>query len=446
MTTLPLDQRFADAMGQLLGPHFPSDIGLAVSGGGDSMAMLYLAHNWTRQYGVRLWVVTVDHGLRSESAAEALLVAEECAALGWPHTILRWHWDGQGNVQDAARQARLNLIDRWRGDVSHVLFAHTQDDQAETVLMRLARGSGVDGLAGMAPRREVALHPLGIAAIPEESVDGAMPLQRARTPTFEVLRPCLDMSREDLRHYARVLQGRWVEDPSNQDRRYDRVRVRDLLKLLHQEGITAPDLAKTAARMARAQSGLNARLVDALDQCCRDAPLGQVLIGRDAFATFDEETQLRLLTSSLCYVASAEYRPRAASSDALLERVLSGSGGTLHGAEVIVEKAKIRVMRELAAVQDEVSCVGELWDGQWCFAAVDATEFQVKALGQEGWEQISSKVLPDVTYKSALPLPALWSHHDVISTPAADGMLSTNATRYVLGRIDTGFRAFCLSH
>jgi tRNA(Ile)-lysidine synthase len=82
VTDAPLAQRFAEAMGQLLGPDFPSDLGLAVSGGGDSMAMLYLAHNWTREYGVRLWVVTVDHGLRAESAAEADLVAEECAALG----------------------------------------------------------------------------------------------------------------------------------------------------------------------------------------------------------------------------------------------------------------------------------------------------------------------------------------------------------------------------
>lgn len=446
MTDLPLDQRFADAMGQLLGPHFPSDIGLAVSGGGDSMAMLYLAHNWTRQYGVRLWVVTVDHCLRPESAAEARMVAEECAQLAWPHAVLRWQWDGQGNVQDAARRARLNLIDRWRGSVSHILFAHTQDDQAETVVMRLARGSGVDGLAGMSMRREVALHPLGVTAIPEECVDGDLPQAFPRSPRFDVLRPCLDMSREDLRHYASVLKGRWVEDPTNEDRSYDRVRVRHLLKILGQEGITAPDLAKTAARMARAQRGLNARLIDALDRCCRDAPLGQVLIDRDEFSRLEEETQLRLLTSSLCYVVSAEYRPRAASSDALLQHVLSGRGGTLHGAEVIVEKASIRVFRELAAVQDEVSNVEGLWDDQWCFSDVDATGFQVKALGQAGWEQISSHPAPAMTYKSALSLPALWSNNEVVSTPAADVMPSGQATRYVLGHVDTGFRAFCLSH
>jgi tRNA(Ile)-lysidine synthase len=92
--------------------------------------------------GVGLWVVTVDHGLRPESAEEAAMVAAECAALGHPHATLRWRWDGQGNLQDAARRARLALIDRWRRGIEHVLMAHTPDDVAETFLMRLARDRG----------------------------------------------------------------------------------------------------------------------------------------------------------------------------------------------------------------------------------------------------------------------------------------------------------------
>ena len=178
--------------------------------------MLTLAHNWTRVWGVRLRVVTVDHGLRPESADEAAMVAGECATLGWPHTTLRWHWDGAGNKMDAARRGRLALIDEWRGALSHVLMAHTRDDVAETFLMRLARGSGVDGLAAMSARREV----------------GGM----------QVLRPCLDMGRAELRHYLTVLRTPWAEDPSNEDPAYGRVRMRRLLSELQAEGLGSDTL------------------------------------------------------------------------------------------------------------------------------------------------------------------------------------------------------------
>ena len=120
MTDRTLDQRFAEAMGQLIGPDFPKQIGLAVSGGGDSMAMLGLAHAWARVWGVGLHVATVDHGLRPESADEAALVARECATLGHSHSTLKWTWDGQGNVQDQARRARLRLLGAWCDGFSHV--------------------------------------------------------------------------------------------------------------------------------------------------------------------------------------------------------------------------------------------------------------------------------------------------------------------------------------
>ncbi len=449
MNDTPLVQRFAEAMGQLLGPDFPSDIGLAVSGGGDSMAMLYLAHNWTHTYGVRLWVATVDHGLRAASAAEAAMVAEECGALGWPHATLRWHWDGQGNVQDRARRARLDLIDRWRGDVRHVLFAHTLDDQAETVLMRLARGSGVDGLSGMRVTRDVVPHPMGNVDLAPDEVSGACPPRRNVCAGFRVLRPCLEMHRDELRHYATVLKGRWVEDPTNEDRSYERVRIRHLLKLLGDEGITATGFADTAKRLGRARDALQARLVEAAGKLCSDAPLGQVLIDRDGFAALDQETQLRLLTSALCYVASSEYRPRAAASEALLTQVLSGGGGTLHGAEVLVEKTHLRVVREAAAVQGVEANLDALWDGQWVLGddtGVLPTSATVRALGASGWEQIGDRSGLSAPHRASLAFPALWSGDALLACPILGIGPQISARRFVLGRADTGFEAFCLSH
>nr|WP_283254915.1 tRNA lysidine(34) synthetase TilS [Marivita sp. GX14005] len=436
-------------MGQLLGPDFPGDIGLAVSGGGDSMAMLYLAHNWTRDYGVRLWIVTVDHGLRAESAAEADMVAQEAGLLGWPHATLRWAWDGAGNLQNAAREARLTLIDAWRGHLRHVLFAHTQDDQAETVLMRLARGSGVDGLAGMRGRRIAVPHPLGAAALPDSAWHGTLPPRGDAAPGFELLRPCLGMSRQELRHYARVLKGRWVEDTSNDDPAYDRVRVRKILGLLREEGVTTEALAETAARMARARDGLNARLADAVKEVCKSAPTGQVRIDRDGFAALDRETQLRLLTAALRYAASEEHRPRSAASEGLLESALSGGGGTLHGAELSVEKAHLRIFREPAAASDRKVPLGALWDGQWVLkgdGTCDADGVTVGALGQGGWEQITQRGDLPVPHRAARGLPAAWRGERLLSVPALGIGTGLTARRYVLGRPDTGFEAFCLSH
>ena len=449
MNDKPLAQRFADAMGQLLGPDFPAEIGLAVSGGGDSMAMLYLAHNWTREYGIRLWVVTVDHGLRPESADEAAMVAEECGALGWPHTTLRWHWDGTGNIQDAARRGRLSLIDRWRGDLRHVLFAHTQNDQAETVLMRLVRGSGVDGLAGMRAVREVAPHARAVPALVETERVGILPSRHESVPGFSVLRPCLDMTRDDLRHYLKVLRGRWVDDPSNENRDFERVRIRQLLTILSEEGISTSVLADTATRLARARDGLTQRLAEKVRSLCSDAPLGQVRIERDGFAALDPETQLRMLTAALCYVASAEYRPRAASSEGLLEQVLSGRGGTLHGAEVTVEKAHLRVFREAARVEHAISDVGDIWDQQWVLKDVQGAfpnGARVRALGDDGWQQIPDRSGITVPFRAARALPSVWAGDGLLACPGVGFGPEISATRYVLGRADTGFEAFCLSH
>jgi len=409
------------------------------------MAMLYLAHNWTKTYGVRLWIVTVDHGLRTESAAEARMVAEECAALGWPHATLRWQWDGRGNVQDAARRARLSLIDRWRGHVTHVLLAHTEDDQAETVLMRLARGSGVDGLAGMRPSRYVTQSPLGTTDLSD--FDGDIPPNAKKTDGFHVVRPCLGLSRCDLRHYASALKGTWVEDPTNEDRSFERVRIRHLLKLLGEEGITSSVLAGTARRMARAQHGLQARLCDVVDRVCSDAPLGQVRIERDGFAALDAETQMRLLTSALRYVAAAEYRPRASASEALLARVLSGGSGTLHGAEVLVEADHLRVIREWAAVRDTEAQPGEPWDGQWVLdQEMGASGNNVRALGTKGWQQIEHRSDMALPYRAALSSPALWRECHLIACPALGFGPDLKTERYLLGMRDTGFKAFCLSH
>ncbi len=445
-------------MGQLLGPDFPTDIGLAVSGGGDSMAMLYLAHNWTRVYGLRLWVVTVDHGLRPEAADEASMVAQECRALGWPHATLRWHWDGQGNVQDAARQARLSLIDCWRGGIDHILMAHTRDDLAETFLMRLARGSGVEGLSAMAAHRRVTPHGDTRPPLPAEDVTGMRDTpgrggQDGPASPLQIIRPCLDMRREELRHYLRTLQGRWVEDPTNDDASYDRVRMRRLLATLEAEGLGVERLAATASRMARAKDALTARALSVWAETGREGqtsrgPTGDILFARSGFEAVEQDTRMRLLAAALQFVSTTTYRPRAEATEALLERILGGGGGTLQGCEARAEGGLITVCREPSAVQGLAQRVadGTLWDRRWKVLNPDFKGLTIRALGEDGWAQCPVRPEDAPVFRTARALPSIWDGGRLVACDALGVGPGETVALWPMGQPQRGFAKFLLSH
>ena len=173
-------------------------LGLAVSGGSDSMAMLTLA---AQIWPGRVEAATVDHGLRAEARDEASLVAGWCAAHGVPHAILRPDAPIEGNIQAEARTVRYALLESWRIErgLDWLLTAHQADDQIETLIMRLNRGSGVGGLASVRARR------------------GA------------ILRPMLGMRRAELRDFCARNEIPFADDPSNENRQFDRVRLRQAL-------------------------------------------------------------------------------------------------------------------------------------------------------------------------------------------------------------------------
>lgn len=201
----------------------------AVSGGPDSIALLALLAEWAKTPGrPELQAATVDHGLRPEAAAEAEEVAALCRALGVPHRTLRWEGKKPGSaVQALARRARYALLGaearRLGGAV--LVTAHTLDDQAETMLMRLAHGSGPSGLVGMRERAER---------------DGLV-----------LVRPLLGIAKARLVATAQVRGLPFISDPSNNDTRFERVRWRAAMPLLAQRGVTAERLGRLAERMAR---------------------------------------------------------------------------------------------------------------------------------------------------------------------------------------------------
>lgn len=217
---------------------------LAVSGGPDSLALLVVAARWAKEkHGKRprLYVATVDHGLRAESADEAVLVAKISTALGIPHTTLMWDGDkpSQG-IQEAARHARYKLLadHATRVGARVIVTGHHADDQAETVLLRLAAGSGLSGLAGMA----------------------------SETPLFDhhiLFRPLLAISRMRLRATVTAANLSPVEDPSNLNQRFARPRLRSAADVLNREGLDTARLMRFAERMRRADEALEAVVEDA---------------------------------------------------------------------------------------------------------------------------------------------------------------------------------------
>ncbi len=233
----PLVARFGKDLTALTGPLAPAArIGLAVSGGPDSLALLLLAR--TALLG-QISVATVDHGLRVEAADEAVMVGSVCEEMGISHITLslgRWEDRGTGNVQANARMLRYKLLGDWaeRERLDFVATAHHRDDVAESFLMRALRGSGVGGLARMA---------------------GSGPIPYASEIKARLIRPLLGWDRAELARIVAQANLEAVQDPSNADPRYDRVRIRDLLK--REPLLEAEPLARAAANLADAEAALD---------------------------------------------------------------------------------------------------------------------------------------------------------------------------------------------
>jgi tRNA(Ile)-lysidine synthase len=256
---------------------------LAVSGGPDSLALMWLAARWQRSLsrGPLLTVVTVDHGLRREAAREAREVKRLATELGLTHRTLRWRGaKPKTGLPAAAREARYRLLAQAArtAGASHVLTAHTRDDQAETLLMRLLRGSGLAGLSAMAQVSER---------------DGII-----------LARPLLDVPKSQLIATLKRAKIGFADDPTNRDTAFTRPRIRALLPQLAAEGGDARNLARLAARLARANAAVEV-LADGAERFLflrdrGDAPQpGVRSYEASAFAALPEEVRLRLLLRAI---------------------------------------------------------------------------------------------------------------------------------------------------
>ena len=272
-------------------------VALAVSGGPDSLALLHLAARWREERGgtPELTVLTVDHALRPGSRAEAEAVDRAAAGLGLPHAILTWEHEeiADTGVQEKARAARYGLMvaHAHAHNIEAIVTAHHLDDQAETFLMRLRRGSGLDGLA----------------AIPERSTWGGI----------AILRPLLDVPKTRLVATLEEQGIAYASDPSNADPRFERARMREAADALAALGLTPDVLALTARRLRRAREALD-QATDAFLADHAEMHADHGTIDRAAMLDAPQEIALRALARVIEAVGGGDEPVRLAKLEALL--------------------------------------------------------------------------------------------------------------------------------
>jgi tRNA(Ile)-lysidine synthase len=429
---LTLDELRSDFERLLIGP-----LALAVSGGPDSMALMHLVAAWAAEAGVAdrqrmgsvpLFVLTVDHKLRPQSAEEAVWVKGEAARLGLPHETLIW--DGpkpSSAVQAAARAARYGLIDDFlerelrEGRVPskrRIVVAHHEDDQAETVLMRLARGSGLDGLSGMRDEEHMA------------STDGA--------GGCTIVRPLLRTSKARLMATLEAAGRAWKDDPGNRASEFERVRVRQALETLRGLGIGSAEIGRSAWRLSRARRAVLAGT--------EAAAFRAVKLHRGLFAEIDaahltelpDEYVVRILAHLLRVFGGSAPPARLSQIEQLAARIISAADAatdqfraeTLGGCRIARDGAgRIRIWREwgrdgLPTLELQPGAP-QIWDRRFSVAlgAGETETVEVRALGPDNiaWlgeaGGLAELELLQAPSDAVCTLPSFWRGGRLVAVP-----------------------------
>ena len=339
---------------QLKQLHKASHYALAVSGGADSMALVVLASQAARlKNAPKFTVLSVDHGLRSAAKDEVKQVAAWCRQLGVPHQALKVTDKLKSTgVQEAARQQRYQLMAAWcrQHKAEALVVAHHQQDQAETVLMRLAHQSGINGLAGMVARQKL----------------------RLEGEQVTLLRPFLSQPPESLRAILQKAGQSWLEDPSNADMKFERVRTRQALPSLADIGLSVAALADFADKMQILRTSLDRQAVDWLGGHACWTPLGYIDMDAAAFLALEGLMRQRILAALLRHMGGQVYAPKRRRLDALVTRLQDSPSGasTLGGCLVRWRGGRLMLGREEAALSPQARLKSghtgpQLWDGRF---------------------------------------------------------------------------------
>lgn len=381
-------------------------LAVGVSGGPDSLALALLLHNWTQARGGAVLALTVDHGLRPESGDEARWVGAVLGARGIAHAILPWSGPKPSGAvhQDRARverYARLRAACAEAG-ILHLAIAHHRSDRAETVLLRLQAGSGLDGLAGMAWQREL--------------------------PELRVIRPLLTLDKARLEATLRAAGQDWVRDPSNANPDYLRVRVRRRMPALAAEGLDVGRvnaMAETLGRLRRLGEGAQDAL---LGRAVALHPAGFARIDLEAVAAAPAEIAQPALARVLMTIGGRVYPPRQARLARLHAMLRDGlnRARTLGGCRLVPWRGICLVVREAGRTEPVAVAAGQtlVYDGRYAVTLREnaPADLCLAPLGRDGWAALTGR--DPARKRDPLPppvrpaLPALFDGQGVREVPA----------------------------
>lgn len=356
---------------------------------------------------------TVDHGLRKDSGREAEKVARWAHIRGIAHQTLVWigHKPAE-NIQARAREARYRLLGERMQllGLKTLLTGHTLDDQAETFLLRLARGSGLDGLSGMAP---VAPFPL------------------AEFAGFKIGRPLLGFSHRQLMGTLTQFDQPWIDDPSNANDRFVRVQIRNAMTALESAGLTRERIAGATTHLRRARVAIEAGVAQLLRESVGLTQWGYALVAADKFAAAPAEVSLRALANLIEAVGGGHYPPRFEQTEAALDWLTTNAGPkgrTLGGCRLVRrDRGEILITREEAALakEDPVERLEpgarRVWDHRFEIVLSEKARapLEIRRLGPSGLKAAGKvAILPPIEPRRiAAALPAAWRDGALIAAP-----------------------------
>ncbi len=381
-------------------------IAVALSGGIDSMALALLAHSWAQQTGGKLVALTVDHSLRPESKNEAMRVQMYCRKLGIDHHMLTWRPTAKplSAVQASARDARYRLLAQWckAHDTLHLLTAHHQDDQTETLFFRLGRGSGLDGLACMS--------------------------RVSVTNNVRILRPLLDITKARLKTTLQAANQPWVEDPSNNKLDYTRNFLRKQLQETGHAQVINEQAANLAGRLGIIRNHMENKIASYLTQSVSLYPEGYGIIHKAALKRLPREYGLKALSAMLATVGGHEYPLRSEQTLRLYDEIIQGQitrRRTLGGLQLIWKEksGQFYICREANAVGQAMPVSPHnpmLWDDRFTLNHTYNAPLTVQALEAGGSTMVKNLLpkghsLPELAILRCLP--AFWHLETLVSVP-----------------------------